>query len=225
MITNLFSIFDPSTFSLSLFSWLLIFFCVALIIITIFSARSNLILLKKIITRFVSREVKPLIGNNNYNGILVIYLSLFFSLLLVNFCSLFPFIFTVTAHVILALPLALIFWLGIIIFGWLNNSSHIIAHLVPLGTPLVLINFIVIIEIARNIIRPITLSVRLTANIVAGHLLLRLLGRFSLIRLANFRASRLGLLVLVILELAVSFIQAYVFITLLTLYSTEVHYE
>jgi len=83
----------------------------------------------------------------------------------------------------------------------------------------------VLIEIVRNIIRPITLSVRLSANIVAGHLLIRLLGNFSLISKTNLLSSSITLLALTGLEIGVALIQAYVFITLITLYSTEIHYD
>ena len=93
--------------------------------------------------------------------------------------------------------------------------------MVPIGTPQVLMPLIVLVESIRISIRPITLAVRLTANIVAGHLLLGLIGdslRFSI--------SIFPLLVpqtlLVVIELAVAIIQAYVFVILLTLYSKEV---
>lgn len=81
----------------------------------------------------------------------------------------------------------------------------------------------VLIELVRNIIRPITLCVRLTANLIAGHLLLSLLGN-ALTRI-NFGLRIFSLpapLILTILEAAVACIQAYVFITLITLYTTEV---
>lgn len=224
MIINLFSIFDPSIFILSLFPWFLMFLLIFISLVNVF-IKLNFFFVKNFIENFVSNEVKPLLGLFKYKGVLILNIILFYSLLLCNFFSLFPFIFTITAHIIIAFPLAFIIWLRIIIFGWLNNRKHLIAHIVPLGTPFILINFIVLIEMISNIIRPITLSVRLTANIVAGHLLLRLLGGFSLISSLNFTLSLFGILVLSILELAVSFIQAYVFITLLTLYSTEIHYE
>lgn len=98
------------------------------------------------------------------------------------------------------------------------------AHLVPQRTPNVLIPFIVLIESIRNIIRPGTLAVRLTANIIAGHLLITLLG--------NQTAERTGIvliilinvqLLLITLEIAVSVIQSYVFTVLITLYTREIH--
>ena len=90
-----------------------------------------------------------------------------------------------------------------------------------MGTPAVLISFIVIIELIRSLIRPLTLAIRLSANIIAGHLLMTLLGN----QLANFRLLGLivpGELLLVGLEIAVSLIQAYVFSILITLYVREI---
>jgi F-type H+-transporting ATPase subunit a len=105
----------------------------------------------------------------------------------------------------------------------MNNYNHIITHLLPQGTPLPLISFIVLIETIRNVIRPITLCVRLTANLIAGHLLITLLGN-SLMLTSSVISTPITLipLILTILETAVAGIQAYVFITLITLYTTEV---
>ncbi|RCK67898.1 ATP synthase F0 subunit A [Desertihabitans brevis] len=106
----------------------------------------------------------------------------------------------------------------------MNNTQHIFAHLVPQGTPAVLIPFIVCIETISNIIRPGTLAVRLTANIIAGHLLLTLLGNtgpsMSTILLRVLIITQIALLVL---ESAVAIIQSYVFAVLSTLYSREVN--
>jgi F-type H+-transporting ATPase subunit a len=98
------------------------------------------------------------------------------------------------------------------------------AHLVPQGTPAVLIPFIVCIETIRNIIRPGTLAVRLAANIIAGHLLITLMGNTGpglAITLVGFLL--IGQIALLMLESAVAIIQSYVFAVLRTLYSSEVN--
>jgi F-type H+-transporting ATPase subunit a len=98
-----------------------------------------------------------------------------------------------------------------------------LAHLVPQGTPPALMPFMVCIETISNIIRPGTLAVRLAANIIAGHLLITLLGNqgpsASQITLALLLITQLLLLTL---ETAVAVIQSYVFAILRTLYSSEV---
>lgn len=92
--------------------------------------------------------------------------------------------------------------------------------LVPRGTPLVLIPFIVVIESIRVTIRPVTLSVRLTANIIAGHLLLRLCAR-GFERVLSISVTFVCQSILMVLEVAVAAIQAYVFTILVSLYSKE----
>ena len=98
-----------------------------------------------------------------------------------------------------------------------------LAHLVPLGTPGVLMPFMVLIETIRNVIRPGTLAVRLSANIIAGHLLLVLLGNQGPRLTSYFLFLLIGAqILLLILERAVAVIQSYVFAVLTTLYSREV---
>jgi F-type H+-transporting ATPase subunit a len=93
---------------------------------------------------------------------------------------------------------------------------------VPTGTPAFLIPIIVIIETVRNIIRPMTLSIRLAANIVAGHLLLTLLGsQGPMLSPVNLIFLIIGLYLLLLLEVAVACIQSYVFTILSSLYLNE----
>ena len=96
--------------------------------------------------------------------------------------------------------------------------------MVPKGTPYALVPFMVLIEIVRNLMRPLTLSIRLAANMVAGHLLLVLVrGPMPSLSVGLLRAAFVGLTALIILEIGVSFIQAYVFITLSSLYLAEIN--
>lgn len=223
MITNLFSIFDPSTslFNLSL-NWLRTFIGTLFVpsIYWITPSRLNLLWTQLIYKLHI--EFKVLI-NSPYNGSTLIFIALFSVILFNNFLGLFPYIFTRTSHIVLTFSFALPLWLAFILYGWLINTQHIFIHLVPQGTPSILIAFIVCIETIRNIIRPGTLAIRLTANIIAGHLLITLLGnngpsiiRFMLIILL------LAQITLVILECAVAIIQSYVFSVLRRLYSREV---
>merc|ERR1712073_261041 len=97
--------------------------------------------------------------------------------------------------------------------------NNLLAHLVPTGTPAFLIPIIVIIETVGNIIRPMTLSIRLAANIVAGHLLLTLLGsQGPILSPVNLIFLIIGLYLLLLLEVAVACIQSYVFTILSSLY-------
>jgi F-type H+-transporting ATPase subunit a len=100
--------------------------------------------------------------------------------------------------------------------------NNLLAHLVPTGTPAFLIPVIVVIERVRNVIRPATLAIRLAANIVAGHLLLTLLGsQGPLLGSVALAGLFVGLILLLLLEVAVACIQSYVFTILSSLYLAE----
>lgn len=152
------------------------------------------------------------------------WLRIFLGLILIPTSFwLFPYIFTSTRHLILNLTLAFPLWLSLILFGWIEKTNSIFIHLVPQGTPMVLIPFMVLIESIRNIIRPVTLIIRLTANIIAGHLLLTLLGNLGSSLFIVFIPILLFIQILLLtLEGAVAIIQSYVFSVLLTLYYREV---
>lgn len=220
MINNLFSIFDPtSSFPVPL-NWLSLSLTLFLIFPSYWILRSPFIIFLNQITKTLIAEFSVLLKNNKIR--ILIFISLFFIISHTNILGLLAYSFTSTRHLVITLSLALPFWLGFVIFSIINNTLNFLAHLVPLGTPGMLIPFMVIIEIIRNIIRPITLSVRLAANIIAGHLLLTLLRellprRTILIFGSAFAAQTL----LIVLEAAVAVIQAYVFSILITLYASE----
>nr|AFQ62211.1 ATP synthase F0 subunit 6 [Hypomedon debilicornis] len=221
MMTNLFSSFDPSTIFLSL-NWISTFIGLFFIpsMFWLIPSRWNYFWIK--ITLILHNEFKILLGTK-FKGSTLIFISLFSMILFNNFLGLFPYIFTSSSHLVMTLALALPLWLSFMIYGWFNNTIHMFAHLVPQGTPPVLMPFMVLIESISNIIRPGTLAVRLAANMIAGHLLLTLLGNtgpsMSLIMINILIFIQLLLL---ILESAVSIIQSYVFAVLSTLYSSEV---
>jgi F-type H+-transporting ATPase subunit a len=223
MIINLFSSFDPSSnWSISL-NWLRT--TIGLIIIPsrfwFIPSRSTILWNK--ITTTLHKEFKTLIGEN-IKGSTLIIVSLFRLIIFNNFLGLFPYIFTRSRHIVITLTLALPLWLTFIVFGWINNTVHIFAHLVPQGTPPVLIPFIVCIETIRNVIRPGTLAIRLSANIIAGHLLITLLGNTgTVISTYIVRILIIVQIALLLLESAVAIIQSYVFAVLSTLYSREVN--
>lgn len=222
MITNLFRSFDPSTNIFSL-NWLRTFLGLLFIpsMYWLIPSRWNFLWIKIII--ILHNEFKILLGTK-IKGRTLIFISLFSVIVFNNFLGLFPYIFTRSRHLVITLALALPLWLSFIIYGWLNNTIHIFAHLVPQGTPPVLIPFIVLIESIRNIIRPGTLAVRLAANIIAGHLLITLLGNTGRsLRLIIINVLIITQLLLLILERAVAIIQSYVFAVLRTLYSREVN--
>nr|YP_009757477.1 ATP synthase F0 subunit 6 [Bruchidius uberatus]QIM59424.1 ATP synthase F0 subunit 6 [Bruchidius uberatus] len=223
-MSNLFSSFDPSTnFNLSL-NWLSTFIGLMIIppMFWLIPSRFNILWNTMIMT--LHKEFKILISNNKSQGSTLIFISLFSLILFNNFMGLFPYIFTSTSHMTLTLSLALPLWLSFMLFGWINNTMHMFAHLVPQGTPGILMPFMVLIESISNIIRPGTLAIRLSANMIAGHLLMTLLGSTGpSLSLIFVNLLIIVQILLLVLETAVSIIQSYVFAVLSTLYSSEVN--
>nr|AXS65734.1 ATP synthase F0 subunit 6 [Staphylinoidea sp. 8 KM-2017] len=223
MMTNLFNSFDPSTsFNLSL-NWLSTLIGLLLIpsMFWLIPSRWNFIWIKIITT--LHNEFKILLGNS-IKGSTLIFISLFSFIMFNNFLGLFPYIFTSSSHLIMTLGLALPIWLSVMIYGWTNNTMHMFAHLVPQGTPPILMPFMVCIETISNMIRPGTLAVRLAANMIAGHLLLTLLGNTGpMLSMLMINILIITQILLLILESAVAIIQSYVFSVLSTLYSSEVN--
>nr|YP_009567875.1 ATP synthase F0 subunit 6 [Sitona obsoletus]QBF03824.1 ATP synthase F0 subunit 6 [Sitona obsoletus] len=223
MMTNLFSTFDPSTnFSLSL-NWMSMMIGMMIIppMFWLIPSRLNMVWINIIFT--LHKEFKNLIKQKNFNGSTLIFISLFSFIMFNNFLGLFPYIFTCTSHMTMTLALSLPLWLTFMMYGWIKNTIHMLAHLVPQGAPNILLPFLVIIETTSNIIRPGTLAIRLTANMIAGHLLVTLLGNSG----PSMNMYMLNILIIVqimllILESAVAMIQSYVFSILTTLYSSEV---
>nr|YP_010040149.1 ATP synthase F0 subunit 6 [Ptychoptera qinggouensis]QOZ38528.1 ATP synthase F0 subunit 6 [Ptychoptera qinggouensis] len=225
MMTNLFSVFDPSTtiFNMSL-NWMSTFLGLLIIPSMFWLMPSRYHLLWNSIILTLHKEFKTLLGPQGHQGSTFIFISLFSLIMYNNFLGLFPYIFTSTSHLTLTLSLALPLWLSFMIYGWINHTQHMFAHLVPQGTPSILMPFMVCIETISNIIRPGTLAVRLTANMIAGHLLLTLLGNTGpSISYAIMSILIVTQIALLVLESAVAIIQSYVFSVLSTLYSSEVN--
>nr|ASM41839.1 ATP synthase F0 subunit 6 [Chlorophorus simillimus] len=224
MMANLFSSFDPSTnFNLSL-NWTSSLIGLILIPPMFWFIPSRLTILWNKIIITLHKEFKILLGLNNSKGSTLTFISLFSFIMFNNFLGLFPYIFTSTSHMTLTLTLALPLWLSFMMFGWINNTIHMFAHLVPQGTPPLLMPFMVCIETISNIIRPGTLAVRLSANMIAGHLLMTLLGNTgSSLSILMINFLIIIQILLLILESAVAIIQSYVFAVLSTLYSSEVN--
>nr|APX40373.1 ATP synthase F0 subunit 6 [Longitarsus nigrocillus] len=224
MMMNLFSSFDPvSTMNLSL-NWLSTLIGLFLIPPMFWIIPSRLSMLWMKIMFILHKELKVLLGNFKSQGSTLIFISLFSFILYNNFLGLFPYIFTSSSHMIMTLSLSLPLWLSFMIYGWMNNTIHMLAHLVPQGTPPILMPFMVCIETISNIIRPGTLAIRLSANMIAGHLLMTLLGNTgSSMSMITLNILIIVQILLLTLETAVSLIQSYVFAVLSTLYSSEVN--
>nr|YP_009231357.1 ATPase subunit 6 [Pictichromis paccagnellae]ALV90035.1 ATPase subunit 6 [Pictichromis paccagnellae] len=151
--------------------------------------------------------------------------SLMAFLFTLNVLGLLPHTFTPTTQLSLNMAMATPLWLATVIIGMRNQPTHALAHLLPEGTPVLLIPVLIIIETISLLIRPLALGVRLTANLTAGHLLIQLIATASFVLTPLMPAVAVSttilLLMLTLLEVAVAMIQAYVFVLLLCLYLQE----
>uniref|UniRef100_A0AB39CBX8 ATP synthase subunit a n=1 Tax=Dolomena robusta TaxID=3241546 RepID=A0AB39CBX8_9CAEN len=162
----------------------------------------------------------------NLGGFINVISGLFLFLIVMNLSGLIPYVFSPTSHLAVSLSLGLPLWLSLIVSAIFFNPSSVVAGLLPMGAPAPLNPFLVIIETVSIMVRPITLSVRLTANMSAGHIVLTLIGNY--LTASFFLSSMFSMLLLIsiqvfytIFEFGISVIQAYIFCLLITLYSDE----
>lgn len=219
MIINLFSVFDPTSYFYVSLNWIIVFFLI-IIPIKYYIISRGIFLLFDIIYLSV-RNVFKEISYPKHLGLSFLCIVVFLYLIIINFLRLFPFVFTVTAQPLFTLGVGLILWLSFFIIGWFHEFMKRAAHLVPEGSPIFLAPLIVIIERVSHFIRPFTLSVRLAANIIAGHLIIGLISIIRVLNIYNFYVSILIQNILILLEFGVAVIQGFVFRILLLLYALE----
>ena len=148
--------------------------------------------------------------------------SLFMFVLFCNMLGMLPYSFTVTSHIIVTFALAAIIFIGVTIIGFVNHGVRYLKLFIPSGVPLFLLPLIVVIEIISYLSRPVSLSVRLFANMMAGHTMLKVFGGF-VISLGviggwlplSFTVALIGL------EILIAFLQAYVFTILTCIYLND----
>nr|YP_010572968.1 ATP synthase F0 subunit 6 [Potamon fluviatile]UZH44826.1 ATP synthase subunit 6 [Potamon fluviatile] len=223
-MTNLFSIFEPSSsiFSIST-NWLATFLGLLFLPFMYWTSPSRWSLLWGKVIQKLHNEFKALLDVTHI-GTSTLFVSIFSLILFNNFLGLLPYVFTSSSHMVMTLSLSMPLWFTLMLFGWVNHTQHMFAHLVPQGTPAMLMPFMVLIETISNIIRPGTLAVRLAANMIAGHLLLTLLGNTGpSLSLTIVYILIISQILLLILESAVAIIQSYVFAVLSTLYTSEIN--
>nr|YP_009525281.1 ATP synthase F0 subunit 6 [Hymenocera picta]AXS63685.1 ATP synthase F0 subunit 6 [Hymenocera picta] len=222
MMANLFSSFDPmsSISNLSL-NWASSMLGILFLPYLYWAAPSRLTTACSQVLLTLHKEFKVLLGPQNL-GSTIVFTSLFTFIVFNNFLGLIPYVFTSTSHMTLTLTLSLPLWSAFMIFGWLNRTKHMFAHLVPMGTPGPLTPLMVLIETVSNIIRPGTLAIRLAANMMAGHLIMTLIGNTGpYLSKTLVSALVLSQILLLMLESAVAVIQSYVFAALSSLYASE----
>jgi len=142
--------------------------------------------------------------------------------LLCNLLGLTPYAFTPTSHIALTFMIAFSFFIGLTLLGFLRQGSNFFQLFIPSGVPVAILPLMICIEIMSYCIRPVSLSVRLFANMLAGHTLLHIVAGFGVNLLKiNFFFGLLPIILLLAittLEFGIAFLQAYVFVILLSIY-------
>ena len=170
---------------------------------------------------FVAKMINDTAGANAKPFFPFIF-TLFMFVLFCNMVGMLPYSFTVTSHIIITFILAAIVFLGVTIIGFIKHGIKYLELFVPKGVPVILLPLIIIIEVISYLSRPVSLSVRLFANMMAGHTMLKVFGGFviSLGLLGGWLP--LGFSVaLTGLEVLVAFLQAYVFAILTCIYLND----
>jgi F-type H+-transporting ATPase subunit a len=154
--------------------------------------------------------------------------SLFMFILVANLWGMFPYFFTVTSHIVITAAMAAAVILTVIVYGLWRHRLRFFKLFVPSGVPAVLLPFIVVIEVLSFVSRPISLSIRLFANMLAGHITLKVfagfvvaLGSLGFVGILGAILPLLAAIALTALEFLVAALQAYVFAILTSLYLND----
>ena len=170
---------------------------------------------------FVAGMVRDNVGNAGKKYFPFI-LTLFVFILFCNVLGLVPYSFTPTSHIVVTFSMAIVVFIGVTIIGFARHGLHFLEFFVPKGVPAWLLVILVPIEVISDFVRPFSLSIRLFANMLAGHTMLKVFGGFVVMLgiLAGW-APLAFIVALTGLELIIAFLQAYVFTILTCLYLND----
>lgn len=176
---------------------------------------------------FVANTIRSTAGHEGMKFFPFVF-TLFTFILTVNIIGLIPYTFTVTTHIVITATLALSVFLTVIVYGFWKNGLHFFNLFVPKGIPVYILPLIVFIEVLSFLSRPISHSVRLFANMLAGHITLKvfasfitLLGGAGIFGIVGASLPLALVIALTALELLVAFLQAYVFAILTCIYLND----
>lgn len=174
-------------------------------------------LMSEMMYQFVASMVRENVGSEGRAYFPFIF-TLFMFILFANLIGLIPYSFTVTSHIIVTFALAGVVFIGVTIIALIKHGFKFFSYFVPHGTPLVMMPLLVPIEVISYLARPVTLALRLFANMTAGHTMLKVFAGFVVL-LGVFGIAPMAVIVALYgLELLVALLQAYVFAILTSLY-------
>jgi F-type H+-transporting ATPase subunit a len=176
---------------------------------------------------FVANTIRSSAGSEGMKFFPLVF-SLFMFIMVSNMIGIIPYTFTVSSHIIVTASLALLVFFTVLVYGFYKNGLKFFKLFVPSGIPIVILPLVVLIEIISFLSRPISHSVRLFANMLAGHITLKVFASFVTMLGAMGIAGWVGAILplgltvaLTALELLVAFLQAYVFTILTCIYIND----
>jgi F-type H+-transporting ATPase subunit a len=170
---------------------------------------------------FVASMVRDNVGTEGMKYFPFVF-TLFMFVLTLNMLGLLPYSFTVTSHIIVTFALAAFIFIGVTIIGFIKHGTHFLQFFVPKGVPVFMLPLLVVIELISYLTRPMSLSVRLFANMMAGHTMLKVFAAFVVaMGFLGGWAPLAFMTVFTGLEILVAFLQAYVFAILTCLYLND----
>ena len=188
---------------------------------------SRLQSVSEIAYEFIASMLRDAAGSQGMRFFPLVF-SLFIFILVANLFGMFPYFFTVTSSIIVTFALAMLVFCTVLVYGFYKNGLKFLGLFVPDGIPGVLIPLVVMIEIISFLSRPISLSVRLFANMLAGHITLKVFAGFIVTMSATGAIGTVGSILplfmtvaITALEFLVAFLQAYVFAVLTCMYLND----
>jgi F-type H+-transporting ATPase subunit a len=176
---------------------------------------------------FVANTIRSSAGSEGMKFFPLVF-SLFMFIMVSNMIGIIPYTFTVSSHIIVTASLALLVFFTVLVYGFYKNGLKFFKLFVPSGIPIVILPLVVLIEIISFLSRPISHSVRLFANMLAGHITLKVFASFVTMLGAMGIVGWVGAILplgltvaLTALELLVAFLQAYVFTILTCIYIND----
>jgi len=207
-----------------------IFMVVAVALISLFltaSVRSRAIVpgrwqsLAELAYEFVANMLRENVGSEGRKYFPFVF-TLFIFILFCNLIGMVPYTFTVTSHIIVTFAMAAAVFLGVTVIGIVKNGTGFLKLFVPSGVPMALLPLLVVIEVISYLTRPVSLAVRLFANMMAGHTMLKVFGGFVVsLGVIGGWAPLAFIVALTGLEIGIAFLQAYVFTILTCIYLND----
>ena len=169
---------------------------------------------------FIANMIRENVGAEGRKYFPFIF-TLFMFILVGNLVGMIPFAYTFTSQIIVTFAMAATIFIGVTVIGLVRHGLHFFSLFVPSGTPLILAPLLIPIEVISYFVRPVSLSVRLFANMMAGHTMMKVFGGFTVLLGVLGVAPIILLVALTGFEIMVAVLQAYVFTVLTCLYLND----